>query len=63
MSTLSDFIALRKRLGYTAREVSEALGLHANYVSRVERGDRPYKHIYYLALERLAEKQNGHATS
>lgn len=50
MTTLQDFIKLRKRLGYTAKDVSEAFGLHKNYISRVENEERAYRHIYYLAL-------------
>jgi DNA-binding GntR family transcriptional regulator len=56
-TTLTDFTALRKSLGISANEASEALGLHENYISRVERGDRPYKHVYYLALLGLKEQR------
>lgn len=53
MTTLQDFIDLRKSLGLNRKAASIALGLHPNYISRVERGERPYKHIYFLALERV----------
>lgn len=50
MSTLETFIQTRKRLKISSKELSLACGLHQNYVSRVERGEREYRHIYYLAL-------------
>ena len=50
MSTLQDFITLRTRLGLSAKAASKALGMHPNYIYRVERGEREYKHLFYLAL-------------
>lgn len=57
--SLQDFTALRQRLGYSAREVAQAFGLHPNYISRIERGDRPYKRLYYLALLGLERQKEG----
>lgn len=50
MTTLQDFIALRETLGLSRREVSLAFGYPENYVWRIESGNRPYRHVLYLAL-------------
>lgn len=48
--TLEQFVDLRKRLGWSARDVSVSLRLHETYVSRIERGEREWRPVYYYAL-------------
>lgn len=39
--TGKDFRALRLAIGWTQREMGDELGIHANTVARLERGDLP----------------------
>lgn len=50
MTTLKDFITLRKTLGISRRKASLEFGYPENYVWRVENGKATYRHVLYLAL-------------
>jgi transcriptional regulator with XRE-family HTH domain len=49
----ADFRALRESLGLTQSAVADALGMHANTVACMERGDKPISSRTVASLEML----------
>lgn len=45
----------RERLGMTQAQLAEAIGLSANFVSMMERGDRPVARRTVLAIHALRQ--------
>ena len=45
--------ALRERLGFTQSQLADALGMHANTVACMERGEKPISPRTVAALELL----------
>jgi transcriptional regulator with XRE-family HTH domain len=49
----ADLAALRSALGFTQAQLADALGMHANTVACMERGDKPISVRTVAALEML----------
>jgi transcriptional regulator with XRE-family HTH domain len=49
----SDFRALRESFGFTQAQLADALGMHANTVACMERGEKPISSRTVAALEML----------
>jgi len=50
----ADIRALRDRLGWTQSQLADALGMHANTVACMERGEKPISERTRAALDMLA---------
>jgi transcriptional regulator with XRE-family HTH domain len=49
----ADLLALREALGFTQAQLADALGMHANTVACMERGEKPISSRTVAALEML----------
>ena len=56
----ADLRALRESLGLTQSAVADALGMHANTVACMERGDKPISSRTVASLEMLQRVMRPH---